>query len=225
MKGYSVYNAIQQLKERGFKKASVARQLNLNRRTVIRYWDMSVEEYEQKHLGLCREKALDTYRGQIIGWLRTYPTLTAAQVCDWLKEHYHEQFAERTVSRYVKALREEYQLKKSVRPRDYEAVPELPMGQQMQVDFGQVSMQNVDGGWTKVYVAAFLLACSRYKYAVRRHASIRTDDTIQSEKYALANIKYFPEQSSGKRLSGKPQFINCAHNHIGINGCFLELST
>ena len=39
------------------------------------------------------------------------------------------------------------------------------MGQQMQVDFGQVSMQNVDGGWTKVYVAAFLLACSRYKYA------------------------------------------------------------
>ena len=52
MKGYSVYNAIQQLKERGFKKASVARQLNLNRRTVIRYWDMSVEEYEQKHLGL-----------------------------------------------------------------------------------------------------------------------------------------------------------------------------
>ena len=60
---------------------------------------------------------------------------------------------------------------------------------------------------------------------VRRHASIRTDDTIQSEKYALANIKYFPEQSSGKRLSGKPQFINCAHNHIGINGCFLELST
>ena len=165
MKGYSVYNAIQQLKERGFKKASVARQLNLNRRTVIRYWDMSVEEYEQKHLGLCREKALDTYRGQIIGWLRTYPTLTAAQVCDWLKEHYHEQFSERTVSRYVKAVREEYQLKKSVRPRDYEAVPELPMGQQMQVDFGQVSMQNVDGGWTKVYVAAFLLACSRYKYA------------------------------------------------------------
>ena len=110
MKGYSVYNAIQQLKERGFKKASVAKHLNLNRRTVIRYWDMPVDEYEQKHLGLCREKALDTYRSQIIGWLKTYPTLTAAQVCDWLKEHYQEHFSERTVSRYVKALREEYQL-------------------------------------------------------------------------------------------------------------------
>lgn len=131
MKGYSVYNAIQQLKEKGFSKASVAKQLNRNRRTVIRYWNMSVEEYEQKYLGLCREKALDTYRNQIISWLRAYPTLTAAQGCDWLKEHYHEQFAGRTVSRYVKALREEYRLKKSVRPRDYEAVPELPIGQQI----------------------------------------------------------------------------------------------
>ena len=101
MKGYSVYNAIQQLKERGFKKASVARQLNLNRRTVIRYWDMPVEAYEQKHLGLCREKALDAYRNQIIGWLKTYPTLTAAQVCDWLKEHYQEQFSERIVLYYI----------------------------------------------------------------------------------------------------------------------------
>ena len=91
MKGYSVYNAIQQLKERGFKKASVAKQLNLNRRTVIRYWDMPVDEYEQKHLGLCREKGMCAYRSQIIGWLKTYPTLTAAQVCDWLKEHYQEQ--------------------------------------------------------------------------------------------------------------------------------------
>ena len=39
------------------------------------------------------------------------------------------------------------------------------MGQQVQVDFGQATLKNVDGGWTKVYVAAFLLSRSRYKYA------------------------------------------------------------
>ena len=65
----------------------------------------------------------------ICNWLRAYPTLSAAQVCDWLKEHYNEDFRERTVSRYVKRLREEYGLKKAPNPRDYEAVPELPMGQ------------------------------------------------------------------------------------------------
>ena len=33
MKGYSVYNAIKQLKDQDFKKAVVARQLDINRRT------------------------------------------------------------------------------------------------------------------------------------------------------------------------------------------------
>jgi hypothetical protein len=42
--------------------------------------------------------------------LRAYPTLSSAQVCDWLKEHYSEDFRERTASRYVKRLREEYGL-------------------------------------------------------------------------------------------------------------------
>ena len=91
--------------------------------------------------------------------------MTAAQVCDWLKEHYEEAHAERTVSRYVKELREEYRLPRHPNPRSYETVAELPMGQQMQVDFGQTTLKNVEGGWTTVHVAAFLLSHSRYKYA------------------------------------------------------------
>ena len=91
--------------------------------------------------------------------------MTAAQVCDWLKEHYEEAHAERTVSRYVKELREEYRLPRHPNPRSYETVAELPMGQQMQVDCGQTTLKNVEGGWTTVHVAAFLLSHSRYKYA------------------------------------------------------------
>ncbi len=37
MKGYSVYNSIQQLKGQGFKKAAVACKLEINRRTVVFY--------------------------------------------------------------------------------------------------------------------------------------------------------------------------------------------
>ena len=165
MKEIKVYNAIHQLKERGFKKDSVAKQLDINWRTVDRYWDMTIEEYESQARQLKRGSQLDDYKDQILLWLRQYPAMTAAQVGDWLKEHYKAAFKERTVSRYVKRLREEYGLKKTVTPRDYEAVPELPMGQQIQVDFGQKLMPNVDGGLTKVYAAVFLLARSRYKYA------------------------------------------------------------
>lgn len=34
MKGYCVYNKIQQLKAKGFKRATVAKRLNIDRRTV-----------------------------------------------------------------------------------------------------------------------------------------------------------------------------------------------
>ena len=46
MKGYRVYNSIKQLKDMGFKRAAVAAQLQINRRTVDRYWTMTADEYE-----------------------------------------------------------------------------------------------------------------------------------------------------------------------------------
>ena len=77
------------------------------------------------------------YEEAIVRWLSIYPTITAAQISDWLKELYCENFTERTVSRYVKELRIKHNLKRTAHPRDYEAVEDLPMGQQIQVDFGE----------------------------------------------------------------------------------------
>lgn len=164
MKGYCMYSEIQQLKEAGFSQRAVAKRLDIHRNTVKRYWEMSADEYRQEHEQIRRSSALDQRREQILGWLREYPNLTAAQVCDWLKEHYGEDYTERTVSRYVRGLREKYQLRKEERGRDYEAVPELPMGQQAQVDFGEKVLKTAKGGSKKVYIAAFLLSHSRYKY-------------------------------------------------------------
>ena len=87
MKGYRVYNSIKQLKDMGFKRAAVAAQLQINRRTVDRYWTMTADEYEIQQQALKRGSSLDDYRDQILYWLRAYPMLSAAQVCDWLKEH------------------------------------------------------------------------------------------------------------------------------------------
>lgn len=180
MKGFKMYNQIQQLKELGFTKARAAKQLKINRETVTRYWDMTADEFELQLYNINREQQLSKYDGTIIGWLRQYPTMTAAQVCDWLKEHYKEEFKERTVSRYVKELRKKYNLKKSSQPRDYEAVEELPMGQQLQVDFGEKWMQSIDGQRVKVRFAAFVLAHSRYKWAFFQTRPFTTSDLVCS---------------------------------------------
>jgi|GEM_PF-1230382 len=57
-----------------------------------------------------------------------------------------------------------YNLPKEENARDYEAVPELPIGQQVQVDFGEIKLRDSGGGKTKVWCAAFLLSHSRYLY-------------------------------------------------------------
>ena len=117
MKGYSVYSQIQQLKEQGFRKDAVARNLGINWRTVNRYWDMTVDEYEASLSCVCQVQLLDEYKDTIVKWLSDYPTLSAAQICDWLKENYSATFSDRTVCRYVKSLRDEYDLRKSPNPR------------------------------------------------------------------------------------------------------------
>ena len=47
MKGYRVYSKIQQFRSAGFSQRQVARRLGINRKTVKRYWEMPVDEYEE----------------------------------------------------------------------------------------------------------------------------------------------------------------------------------
>lgn len=164
MKDYTVYTKIQQLKELGFKPSNVASQLGIHRNTVKRYWDMNADSFQEAVYAINRIKLLDDYQDIILEWLRDYPSMSASQVCDWLKEHYEASFSERTVSRYVKELRSTHGLKKRPDKRDYEAVDELPPGQQVQLDFGEKLMPKIDGGHVRVRFAAFVLAHSRYKY-------------------------------------------------------------
>ena len=164
MKDYTVYTKIQQLKELGFKPSNVAAQLGIHRNTVKKYWDMDADDFQEVTRAINRIKLLTDYQGIILMWLSDHPGMSAAQVCDWLKEYYQASFSERTVSRYVKHLRNIYGIKKHVIKRDYEAVEELPPGQQVQLDFGEMMMPKIDGGSIRIRFAAFVLSHSRYKY-------------------------------------------------------------
>ena len=79
MKGYTVYSRIHQMKQAGFSQRQVSRRLGINRKTVRRYWEMPVNEYEEMSEAVCRVQYLDKYQAQIVGWLREFPDLTAAQ--------------------------------------------------------------------------------------------------------------------------------------------------
>ena len=65
MKGYNVYNKIQQLRTAGMSQRQVARRLGINRKTVNRYWEMPVDEYEEMNQSVCRAQYLEKYQVQI----------------------------------------------------------------------------------------------------------------------------------------------------------------
>lgn len=45
MTDWMAYSEIQEYKRKGLKISQVSRQLNIDRKTVAKYWDMSLDEY------------------------------------------------------------------------------------------------------------------------------------------------------------------------------------
>ena len=155
MMEWMIYTKIHELKNNGLRKTQVARRLNINRETVSTYWDMSPGEYAAKEAASKkRKKKADEYKEFVLDCLTKYPDMSAAQIYDWIKERTSLEtldFKKRAFRSYVQAIRKEYDIKKPVSSRQYEAVEELPMGQQALVDMGEISLETTTGRKRKVY--------------------------------------------------------------------------
>lgn len=166
-KRWEMYSQIQAMKSQGFKRRRVAQILGVHRNTVKKYWDMSPEEFQESIMEPAKKSSLEQHKELILSWLRNYGKITAAQVYDWLKEKYKLELAENSVRRYVRILRIEYDIKSESDHRDYEALPDPPMGLQMQVDIGVIAIENIrTRRYQKLYCIGFVLSHSRYKYGV-----------------------------------------------------------
>ena len=168
MEGWSVYSEIQQLRNQGLRKSQAARTLSLNIKTVGKYWLLSPEEVcEVFKQGKHRKKRTDAYETTILSWIREFPDLSSSQIRDRLRQIQPEgNFRERTVRRFVASLRKKHNLPRKEESRQYEAVDELPPGQQLQVDFGETWVRSSRGATpVKLYCMGSVLAHSRHKYA------------------------------------------------------------
>ena len=183
-----LYVEVHQLADKKLKVAQIAKRLRISRTTVYKYLDMTFEEatnWVNSQKG--RKKKLDPYKDWLLEWLREYPHISSAQIYDWLLERYPDlDFAESTCRLYVSNLREEYQIPKGkANPRQYSAVPLLPMGQQIQVDWGQTKQKTNENKQVKLYFIAFVLSHSRYKYVEWLDRPFTPRDTIQSHENAF----------------------------------------
>ena len=162
-----MYSKIQAMKSEGFSQRKAAKFLQIHRTTVRKYWDMTPDDFRESILEPAKKSSLEQHKEQILLWLRTYREVTAAQIYNWLKDKYSLELAENSVRRYVRMLRIEYDIKSMGNERDYEAIQDPPMGHQMQIDIGSISVENVrTRRYMKLYCIGFVLSNSRYKYGV-----------------------------------------------------------
>lgn len=165
--GWHIYSKIRELRALGLNQSQVARHVGVNVKTVKRYWNLDSTGYAGLVVAGTEHKSqLDQFKDFISEWLREYPDLSGAQIHDWLKERYDGyKGSERSVRRYVAKLRRSLGLQKKPVERQYQAVPDPPYGQQLQVDFGEQVIRKAGGGTIKLRVIAAVLANSRYKWA------------------------------------------------------------
>jgi len=189
-----MYAKIQQEKDKGFSREAVTRHLGLSWRTIDKYWDMTINQYEEVNRNLCK-RSLDKHEMVIFDWLEKFPDLSAAQVQDWLQEHYDEIYSGRTVRHYVYTLRKKNGLKKTCnKEREYGCIPELPPGQQLQADFGEYWALRQDKSRIKLYFVTFILAHSRYKFVMWQTRPFHSVDFVRSLETCFEMMGGIPQE-------------------------------
>ena len=189
MKDWKMYFQIQKLKALGFRKNVVKSKLEINPRTIAKYWDMSAEEFQKAREAVSkRMKKPDEYRTDMIDWLKEHPDMSTAQIFDWLEEKHGNKidFKERTMRSYINQLRIEEDIPKVSKSRQYEAVEELPLGYQAQVDMGQIWLKDIFKKRICIYCFAMVLAHSRYKFIYWQETPFTTVTFIEAHERAFA---------------------------------------
>lgn len=164
----NIYVKIHQLKRQGFKKLQIAKELNIDVKTVRKYYGMTEKEYSA-YLLQCgeRSRAMSKYDYFLTEKLQQYPDVSSSLLYDWLRETFKEEFkpSYASVRLHITRLREREGILRLAKIRQHEAVKDLPFGYQAQVDMGQAWLENIYGKRVKVYLFCMSLSASRHKFA------------------------------------------------------------
>ena len=185
---WRTYIDIEQLRELGFNKTQMANRLAISRTTLYKYLSMTPDVLQQwLEVMRTRSKKADGYEEEIVSWLKSSPDLSSAQVMDWLQERYGDiGMCESTIRNYVRGIRENHGIVKVKYQRQFEAIPDPPMGQQMQVDFGEMKLEDEHKQGKTLRFIVFVLSHSRYKYVEWLDRYYTTVDVIASHERAFA---------------------------------------
>lgn len=192
-----MYHEVKRLSEMQLSQRKTAEALNVNRRTVKRYEEMTGEEFEAFTQKISsKPKLLDRYKEFIVKRLNAAPLASSAQVHDWLKEFFADfpDVSIKTVYNYVMAIRQEYHITMESVSRGMLMQSELPLGKQAQIDFGVYNLTTNEGSKKKVHFFVMVLSCSRMRFVLFSQKPFTTQTTIEAHEEAFAYFGGIPHE-------------------------------
>lgn len=192
------YDRIHELRETEHRSIQwIADHVGLNFRTVKKYLEMDRSEFEAFSESITNKPfILEPYKDFIVARLSLFQDTPAAQMHDWLKEHYPDfpDVSPRTVYNYVMKLRSEYNLPKiAVNERIYKALPLDPPGQYAQVDFGHKKMRSSDGKMHTMHFMVMILCHSRYKFVWFQNKPFTSETAVIAHEKAFEYFHGIPK--------------------------------
>jgi len=216
VKDWMIYEKIQKMKRNKLNKSQVSRRLGIDYKTVLKYWDMTPDDFANSRLHAeKRKKKADQYKAFILEALGKYPDMTAAQIYDWIKEQTNLSdigVKERAFRNYIVSIRKEYDIKMPESTRQYEAVKDPPMGKQGQVDMGEIILDTVSGGHKKVYAFGMVLSNSRYKFVYWIDHPWNTADFVDAHIKAFTYFGGMPREI----VYDQDKVLSVSENHGDI---------
>ena len=190
----TMYQKIQKCKRKGWLKSRISKELGVDPATVAKYYNMGEEEYRKYVNSLMyRGKVFDRYKEQIIEVYsrNDYRRLPVSAVYDYLEERAGGLPAgEKSLRNYIRYLEETDQLEVREGVRVYGKVTELPLGKQLQVDFGEYTTRS----GLKLYIFAAILSGSRFRYVSFQDRPFTTLDVIKHLLDCFEYIGGIPEE-------------------------------
>ena len=192
-----MYHQLHQLSAEGYSITKISAITGLHFRTIKKYLSMSEKEFESFQDSLSdRKKQLLPYEDFVRRKLEVFRDTSAAQMHDWLKEHFADfpVVNPKTVFNFIHWIRNKHNLPLVQQTREYEIVPELPYGKQAQVDFGEYTLRTSNGGRTKIFFFCMMLSRSRYKYLWFTTRHFTTELTVFAHEKAFEFFNGIPHE-------------------------------
>ncbi len=191
MKGWDEVIEIKRRIKEGRKVSEVARELGIDRKTVRKYRDLTVEEIAvYRRQSKRRSRKVDHYKdwiGHRVKMMAEDGVINAQAIYEELKKLGYEGSA-RSLRRYVSRLGVKAQKRRTFEPF------ETPPGQQGMVDLGEKRKVRLGTQRRTVYFIALVLSHSRKKYAEWYDRPVDTEMFLEFHQRAFQALGGIPHQ-------------------------------